>query len=433
MSFLGAMYNGVAGLNVMSHRLNALSQNLVNIQTVGYKEREVNFRDMVGKAGQPLGHNIYVDKRDKIAPEKNGSILQGTSASDMAIAGRGFFVVRGNPNDATTQTYTRDGQFRFDNNGNLVNKNGQTLMAFPMTDGIAAKNLQPFQLTLNEVVSAAPTTFVRTRLNLPQGADPITLPATFDDPIETATNEQAIGATGLNVFDTNGTSHGIEARFFKTGTNTWALELATTQGAFVSPPSTTNRTEVSQPITLEFDRNGVLASPTANPTITVAWESVANADGVVQPAVTNSFELDVQKLGQLDGEFVVFNKSSDGHTAGRFVGISIDEDGVASALSNNGFNEQRFQVPLATFRANEGLEEISGNLFRESPASGAPSIDIARTDGRGRFIGGALEASNVNMGEQFVKVIETQKAFGFNTSVIKAVDQLLTTTIALKR
>jgi len=106
--------------------------------------------------------------------------------------------------------------------------------------------------------------------------------------------------------------------------------------------------------------------------------------------------------------------------------ISIGNDGIVSAeLANGGGNQQLGQIQIARFINSAGLEAQGQNLFRETTSSGAPIILVPGEQGAGEIAQGMLEASNVNVVEELVNMIETQRAYEINSKAISSVDSML--------
>ncbi len=106
--------------------------------------------------------------------------------------------------------------------------------------------------------------------------------------------------------------------------------------------------------------------------------------------------------------------------------ITISNDGiVAVTLPGNSTPQQVGQIQLADFVNPTGLEPIGENLFRESVASGAPTVGNPAEDERGALAQQSLETSNVNVVEEMVNMIETQRAYELNSKAISTVDQML--------
>ncbi|WP_022683788.1 flagellar basal-body rod protein FlgG [Sphingobium bisphenolivorans] len=107
-------------------------------------------------------------------------------------------------------------------------------------------------------------------------------------------------------------------------------------------------------------------------------------------------------------------------------GVTIGNDGTVSAtLQGQSEPTQLGQIELASFMNPAGLQSVGGNLLTETAASGTPQVGVAGLDGRGAIRSGYLETSNVNVVEELVDMIETQRAYEVNSKMIKATDEML--------
>ncbi|MGC4250741.1 MAG: flagellar basal-body rod protein FlgG [Sphingobium sp.] len=107
-------------------------------------------------------------------------------------------------------------------------------------------------------------------------------------------------------------------------------------------------------------------------------------------------------------------------------GLTVGNDGTVSAtLQGQSEPTQLGQIELANFMNASGLQPIGGNMLLETAASGTPQVGVAGLDGRGQIRSGNLETSNVNVVEELVDMIETQRAYEVNSKMIKATDEML--------
>lgn len=106
--------------------------------------------------------------------------------------------------------------------------------------------------------------------------------------------------------------------------------------------------------------------------------------------------------------------------------VSIGEDGIVS-VTQPGINEanQVGQITVSTFVNPSGLESIGGNLYRETASSGARNDTIPGVNGAGRLFQEYVEVSNVNVVEEMVNMIETQRAYEINSRAVKTSDEML--------
>ena len=138
-----------------------------------------------------------------------------------------------------------------------------------------------------------------------------------------------------------------------------------------------------------------------------------NADGSQGAANVNSFA----------NPSSVSATMQDGYSAGELNGARIDSDGSIYGVYSNGQARIIGQLALATFSSPEGLNRAGGNLFTETISSGAATIGVPATGGRGGIAGGYLEQSNVNITNEFIDLIEAQRGFQANSRVITTVNQ----------
>ena len=105
--------------------------------------------------------------------------------------------------------------------------------------------------------------------------------------------------------------------------------------------------------------------------------------------------------------------------------ITIGRDGTVSVELNTGGQAVLGQIQIARFLNPAGLTPVGQNLMKQTPASGNPAVSAPGTGGAGNLMQGTLEASNVNVVEEMVNMIETQRAYEINSKAISAVDGML--------
>ncbi len=126
-------------------------------------------------------------------------------------------------------------------------------------------------------------------------------------------------------------------------------------------------------------------------------------------------------------------QDQDGFASGFLQSVSVDTDGIITGNYSNGQVLQRAQVALATFNNLAGLFKEGGNIFTETTESGAPVTGAPGTNGLGSIAPNALEQSNVDLGNEFVRLITTQRGFQANSKIITTVDEMLNDLINIKR
>ncbi len=123
----------------------------------------------------------------------------------------------------------------------------------------------------------------------------------------------------------------------------------------------------------------------------------------------------------------------DGTPVGTLSSFSVGVDGVITGAFTNGLTRPVGQVAVAKFSNSEGLVDIGNNLFETGPNSGTPVITTPGKLGTGSVVGGSLELSNVDLAEEFVRLIQTQTGYSANSRVISATDQLLQQLLVIGR
>ena len=130
-------------------------------------------------------------------------------------------------------------------------------------------------------------------------------------------------------------------------------------------------------------------------------------------------------MGQFASPSGINFVSQDGFGAGGLVSLNVDSRGVLSGTFDNGQTRPLFQVAIAHFAAPEGLTPGGNQLYRASIDSGPEAIATAGSQGNGTIVSSALEQSNVQIAQEFIDLISTQRSFQANARVITASDSLL--------
>jgi flagellar hook protein FlgE len=141
---------------------------------------------------------------------------------------------------------------------------------------------------------------------------------------------------------------------------------------------------------------------------------------------------DISGFSQFSGQYNVISSAQNGAELGLRTGVSIDKDGYVVAQFSNGQKSRIFKLAIATFANANGLNELTGNVFRESDSSGSYNLREAGQGGAGSVASGSLEASNVDLADEFSKMIVTQRAYSANTKVISTADQMMQELLQLR-
>ncbi len=414
---------GLSGLNASSKSLEVIGNNIANANTYGAKASRTEFADVYANAigGSQNAIGIGVSVAAVAQQFTQGNITGTDNPLDVAINGGGFFQVR-DPSGA--MTYSRNGQFKVDNAGFIVNNQGSQLMGFPAD---ATGTIIPGTATALQMPTAGITPQVTTGIQMEMNLDSragVTLPSA-GAPIDFADPSTYNNATSQTVYDVKGQEVALTYYFQKTGTDTWNVYVAAN-----GTPLATAGGNPAPSTTITFPTNG--GTPTA-PAGTVALDipSVSNAVGAVTVPITG-VALDLSGATQYGAQFGVTDLQQDGYSAGQLIGAQIDANGVISARYSNGETRPAGQLELATFRNPQGLQPMGGNAWVQTVASGGPIVGTPGSGNLGVLQAGALEESNVDLTAELVNMIVAQRSYQANAQTIKTQDQILQAIVNLR-
>ncbi len=415
---------GLSGLNATSKNLDIIGNNIANANTFGSKVARAEFADVYA-ASLGSGGDSTVGIGTKLGAVSQqftqGNITTTQNALDLAINGGGFFQVSG-PGEPVT--YSRNGQFKVDREGYVVNNGGLRLMGYP-ADGMG--QIQPGQAVALQLptggIDPAATSLVDLEFNLDsrQGS---TLPASGSQIVFTDADTYN-NATSLTLYDTKGQEVAVSFYFQKAATDTWnvyATANGTTIGGTAAAPLPVTT------ITFAPDGSGPL-SPVGP--LTVDIPASTNAAGAETTAIPG-IQLDLMSGTQFGSSFGVTNMRQDGFSAGQLNAIAIEPNGIVSARYSNGQSKPAGQIEIATFRNPQGLQPVGDNGWTRSYASGDPIVGVPGDGNLGVLQAGALEESNVDLTAELVSMIVAQRVYQANAQTIKAQDQILQTMVNLR-
>ena len=138
-------------------------------------------------------------------------------------------------------------------------------------------------------------------------------------------------------------------------------------------------------------------------------------------------------ITQLSGDFQLNYLQQNGAKFGNFAGVSIGQDGIVTALFDNGVTRPIFMIPLASFTNPNGLQSLSGNVWIATDFSGNPTLREAGSAGAGLINAATLEASTVDLGTEFTRMITTQRAYSSAAKIITTADDMLSELLNIKR
>jgi flagellar hook protein FlgE len=147
---------------------------------------------------------------------------------------------------------------------------------------------------------------------------------------------------------------------------------------------------------------------------------------------TLDFNLDLSNSTQYGSTFGVNSTTQDGYASGRLSGLSIAPDGTVQGKYSNGQSRNLAQVVLCTFKNPNGLQNMGGNQWEETAASGQPLTGVPGSGTNGMLQSSSVEESNTDLTAELVNMITQQRAYQANAQTIKTQDQILQTLVNLR-
>ena len=463
MSINSALAAGASGLVANSSALAAISDNIANVNTVGYKRVDTVFTPnyRISGGGEIRYASSGVASNSRLDVNSAGLLNPGSSPTDMAIDGAGFFVVRPTPTNASgadAVLFTRSGSFETDNEGFLRNDAGQYLFAWPVqADGTVSLN--PSNLNDLEAVNlsniggtAQATGSVRINANLQASQEVSPAAATYASGV--SANNMASGAVTpdfqrtIQVFDTQGGVRSITMSLLKSTTaNQWHAELHVTPASDVTTGAGLVDGQIATGV-LAFNTDGEIdaAASTLPTTLNFLGSNNAAALGATDvqwSAATGvgaqSITLDLGASGspggmtQFDSPSTLNSTVADGAIFGAFAGVEVSTDGFISARFTNGVVRRIYQIPVATVFNPNGLASVGGASFQVTEDSGAFTLNAPGLGSSGTVSAATLENSNVDIATEFANLIITQRAYSASSRIITTADEMLNEAIQMKR
>ncbi|TMH30604.1 MAG: flagellar hook protein FlgE [Betaproteobacteria bacterium] len=416
---------GLSGLNASSKNLEVIGNNIANSNTFGAKSARAEFADVYASAMNGTGASsigIGVSLQSVAQQFTQGNIVTSENPMDLAINGAGFFQVSDGKNPIM---YTRNGQFKIDRDGFIVNGQNDRLMGYAAD---ASGTILPGQATSLQVPTAGITPSATTKIKLEMNLDSraaTTLPAA-SPLIDLSDPTTYNNATSLTVYDAKGQDVALTYYFQKAATDTWNVYV-TANGTPLAVDGSGNPVASTQ---IVFPSNG--GTPTA-PVGTVALNIPAstNAAGAATLAISG-VALNVAGATQYGAQFGVTDLSQNGYAPGQLIGIQFEPNGVMTARYSNSQSKPAGQVEVATFRNPQGLQPMGGNAWARTFATGDPVVGVPGDGNLGVLQSGALEESNVDLTAELVNMITAQRVYQANAQTIKTQDQVMQTLVNLR-
>jgi flagellar hook protein FlgE len=415
------MRTGVSGMNAQANRLSTVADNIANANTTGYKKASTQFSSLIlpSTGGAYNSGGVTTDIRYSISSQ--GTFTYTTSTTDLAINGKGFFIVEG----ADGQEYmTRAGAFTPMDDGTLRNSAGFTLMGYPYS------STEDPTIVINGFAGLEKINLASGELNVKaseSGYLHVNLPSNEAHPYSKATS--------LVAYDSLGNTRKLDFTYSTTATpGEWNLSVTYTDdsGAIHDMLSPTPDTAiVASPAAatqeaLSFDTSGKLTNPTDISTFGMT------IGGGELNALNISIGGDTGGSTQLASAFAA-KGDIDGIGPSGVAGYEISDDGIVYLKYENGDMAPKYRIAMANVQSPDNLKPLPGNVYTQSPDSGVVVMGYAGNGGYGTILSGALEDSNVDIAEELTSMIESQRNYTANSKVFQTGSELMEVLVNLKR
>jgi len=407
---VSSFFVGANTLLTESQDLTIISDNIANVNTIGYKEKVPVFSSVLAQVSSSESGSkevaSYVGISQTLNNFSQGILMQTDQPLNVAITGPGFFVVT----DGSQFYYTRNGEFKLTKQEDKVyitTFDGLKVLGTEKTDiSLSELNtLSPIEIPFS--IPPKPTTtigFCYTNLK----ADAFVCNSSFD-PLDSKSYNYSCG---VEVYDGKGNIHNIEIYFRKVGNGKWEVYFGKEQNIF----------NTDNPITLEFDSTGKLVSVNGQNSTQVSL----NFEGILDNLVT----IDFRKVTNWSYNFTI-QVESDGYPLGELTSLGISKDGIVTVNYSNGISKDIARLALAYFADEQALTEISGARFVDTLNKANPKYFPAGYVSS--LLPSSLEASNVDMSKQIINLIKAQRVYQANTKAIITSDEFVVDALGLKR
>ncbi len=418
MSILRSFNIGVSGLSASGAGMNVVSDNISNAGTNGFKASRAEFQDVLAVSLKGIEGGDQFGAGTKLAHIKpimtQGDVARTESITDLAIQGDGFFKVKAPFGNG----YSRDGSMHFNKDGELVNGDGYKVIGFKSNEDGTLTNKEGEIKLGNTTIPAQATEKVKLSMNL----DSRVSIKQFDpnNPEETSNFSSSI-----TVYDNVGTARLVTAYYNKTADNNWTYRIMA-DGADAQGGEAGKMVEMAQG-QLVFNDKGQLQEEIESSNsfnfnkgaqqgqkIEFSWGESISEGGDGTDAST-----------QYGSGSAVARHTQDGASAATLGSLSFNDDGILTAVYDNGETRDIAQIAIAKFDNNEGLFKMGKNLFKESKNSGQPAMGKPGEAGRGQVLSKSIELSNVDIASEFVNLMTSQRNFQANAKTISTADKMM--------
>jgi len=388
---IDSIFTALSGLRGYSTGLKVIANNTANLNTPGFKGSSVLFADMYnagGGLGGPGTGGLGLSTLGTVFSFQQGQFQTTNDPLNLAVDGLGLFVLR-DPNSGQIR-YTRDGQFKFNNDGVLVTSGSEELV-----------------LGLDGPNGLGPITIANVRTDLAAATTAVTFGGNLTTGLSTAT------VNNVTIYDVAGTAHTLTLQFDAVAGTPGAWNVTVRDG------TTTIATEQR----IQFN-NGV----------PVAGQATVNFNYTVEGQAALPIRLDFSQNVTSYGSGTTTSlamATQDGHGPGQLQGTAFDEDGTMVLSYSNGRKVRTTRLALARFDSADAVRAAGDNRF-EAVDMRAWIMGYAKSNGFGSIKSSNLEMSNVDLSAQFSDLVIMQRGYQAASQVVSTANEMLADLFSMK-
>lgn len=460
MSLFSALTVAVGGLNAQSSAMGNISDNISNAQTTGFKRIDTEFQSLVTQSNSSINDPGGVRATPYYQNGLQGNLIQSQNSTSVAISGNGFYnvskpIVAANGDVSFTgeDLYTRRGDFRLDKDGYMINGAGYVLKGWNVDTAGTVDTSGTTSIKISDLTdSPVATSKVTYAANLPASSDAAS----------------SFTASTVQLYDSLGAKHGLDLQWQKgqeSQTNTWYLKVTPNDALNSSNASigtkylkfvfnnTTNAGTIDTITEVTgfpaADTSGAIATADASPspaTFTVTADAAPDHYADVSfnakyaGAGTQSIKINFGKYDLSTGvtqydatDLSVATFEQNGIPRGSFRDLTIDKSGFVILNYDNGRSRTLYQIPVVTFNSPNNLQRVDGAAFSKTTDSGTPSTNAPGNLGSGKIVSNTLEGANVDIADEFTKMIQAQRVYSANARTITTTNSMLEEVINVVR
>ena len=400
---LGSIYTGMSGMMAYSKGLNAISNNVANLNTLGYKGNDLLFQDRYyqyqlsseynqNHAALQLGTGVTAETTSIRFTQ--GEIRSTGNGTDTAIKGNGFFIIR----DSGKTYYSRAGQFEFNADGYLVERGGQgRVAAFDANGNLTDINVK----------------------NLRTDAPKATSEVKFVNNLSTGSAKQEVK---VNVYDTAGTQHALTVTFTNNNAQmprSWLIEVKDENGNIIASDGE-----------IRFQGNGSPEVDFNSYTFDFAPKDTGSSRIKLSFGEPGSFTSATSFSGGTTSDLAV--DTQDGYGLGSLTDLSFNTEGVLTFQYSNGQSHDGLQLALADVDDPQSLKEMGNGRFQAAEGK-AVRLAAPTKEGMGEIAGKSVELSNVDLTHEFTDMIVIQRGYQASSQILTTANEMMQRLIDMVR